>query len=133
MNKPYIIIVLLLFVSCSQHSSNKPIQNDLCDTLVTDTVKSEVSDTTNTPIETSPNATTASYNKRFSSSEEAYNEGYYNGHQEGYSDALHHLSFGYYYNDEPEYSGFLELYVEGYANGYEDGFNEGLEWDYENE
>lgn len=74
-----------------------------------------------------------SNDKSFRSADEAYDEGYYNGHQEGYSDATHHLDYGYYYNDEPEYSGFLQAYVGGYENGYDDGYNEGMEWNSEND
>lgn len=74
-----------------------------------------------------------SNDKSFRSAKEAYDEGYYNGHEEGYSDATHHLDYGYYYDDEPEYSGFLQAYVDGYENGYDDGYNEGMGWNFEND
>lgn len=86
-----------------------------------------------TPIKAVPKPIEALDDKSFNSSEEAYNEGYLNGQQEGYTDATHHLDYGYNYNDEPEYSGFVQAYIRGYEDGYEDGYNEGLEWNSENE
>lgn len=63
---------------------------------------------------------------RFNSSEEAYNEGYYNGDQEGYSDALFNLEYGYNYDDTPEYAGYASYYEQGYEDGYEDGYQHGM-------
>lgn len=85
------------------------------------------------PIEDVAEPIEQSDNKSFSSTKEAYNEGYLNGQQEGYTDATHHLDYGYNYNDELEYSGFIRAYIKGYEDGYEDGYNEGLEWNSENE
>lgn len=60
---------------------------------------------------------------RFASAAEAYDEGYYNGWQEGYTDSTHSLDFGYNFDDSPTYSGYSESYKSGYEKGYVEGYD----------
>lgn len=78
-------------------------------------------------------AASRSGGESFASSGEAYDEGYTNGEQDGYSDALYNLEYGYNYNDEPEYTGFIQYYEQGYEDGYIDGYNAGVAWNNEND
>lgn len=96
------------------------------DSVATDTAMTDV-----VPISTK--SLVVSDDGVFVSEEEAYNEGYSVGWQTGYEDAIYHLEFGYDYNDEPEYSGFLDSYIQGYEDGYGDGYFDGREWDSDNE
>lgn len=133
----YVILIAFLVSACSGNVSEKrdtsvavqspPITESAA--IPTDTFLN----TPDKPVEAVPKPSTPSNDKSFKSAQEAYDEGYYNGQQEGYTDATHHLDFGYYYDDEPEYSGFLSAYVRGYEDGYRDGFREGLEWNSEND
>lgn len=131
MKRICITIVIPLLLSCSQQHKQEHIES--ADANMTDTVEAVVVDTLIKPVEAPVIAPEPSDEHRFTSAQEAYDEGYYNGQQEGYTDATHHLEFGYNYNDEPEYDGYLKHYIQGYEDGYEDGYNEGLEWNSENE
>ena len=133
----YAIFIASFLSACSGNVSEKSDTNVAVQSppiiesaiIATDTVHN----TTKSFINAVSKSLTHSNDKSFKSAQEAYDEGYYNGQQEGYTDATHHLDFGYYYDDEPEYSGFLSAYVRGYEDGYRDGFREGLEWNSEND
>lgn len=128
MKSIFISLATLALVSCSGGRTSGPTDSmpEQTDTIVT-------VDTPTRPVEAVSEPLPTSDDKSFSSAQEAYDEGYYNGQQEGYTDATHHLDYGYSYNDDPEYAGYLKSYIQGYEDGYEDGYNEGLEWDSENE
>lgn len=127
MRPTYAIIFLGLLSACTgKQIAETPTESaDSVATIV------ESIDTALGSTKTAPKPPAPSDDKSFTSAEEAWNEGYYNGQQEGYTDAIHHLEYGYNYDDEPEYSGFLQTYVRGYEAGYDDGYNEGLEWNSE--
>lgn len=137
----YIIAILTLPVLCycsGNVSENKTIESAdspvIVDNVVTipgDTVI--VPDSLATRPATVSNIAPLVSEEAFQSSEEAYDEGYYNGEQEGYSDAIHHLRYGYNYDDEPEYTGFRQYYAQGYEDGYIDGYNSGARWNAEND
>ena len=110
------VLTLAVLYSCSGHVSKEA-------TVTDDTTA--VQDTVINQDKTIPKSAPDVDDKSFQSAEDAYDEGYYNGQQEGYSDAIHHFSYGYYYDDEPEYTGFSQYYEQGYEDGYIDGYNEG--------
>lgn len=127
----WIATFIFVLSACSESASTNQQTPQTADSVVVpqDTVPNIVEK----PIETAPEPVVIRDGKSFKSAQEAYDEGYYNGHQEGYTDATHHLEYGYYYDDEPEYSGFLQAYIDGYEEGYNDGYNEGQEWNSEND
>lgn len=127
----WLILIIVCLSACSGRQESSPQTAESIDSVATS--QDSIINTSEKPIETVPEPLSPSDDKSFSSAQEAYDEGYYNGQQEGYTDATHHLDFGYNYNDEPEYSGFLQAYLEGYEDGYTDGFNEGVEWNLDNE
>lgn len=133
------ILILMTLTACNEKASTEQAENvSSTAPVVEETVSMPSHQPQSAPppqsISTAPitNQPTAD-SKSFKSAKEAYNEGYYNGQQEGYTDATHHLDYGYSYDDDPEHSGFLRHYLQGYEDGYEDGYNEGLEWNSENE
>lgn len=105
--------------SCSESASTNQQPPQTADSVVVP--QDTMSNVAEKPIETVSEPVVIRNDKSFKSAQEAYDEGYYNGHQEGYTDATHHLEYGYYYDDEPEYSGFLQTYIDGYEEGYNDG------------
>lgn len=127
----WLILIIAGLSACSGKQESSQQTSESVDSIAVP--QASVINTPERPIEAVSEPITPSDDKSFSSAQEAYDEGYYNGQQEGYTDATHHLDFGYNYDDEPEYSGFLKAYQEGYEDGYTDGFNEGVEWNYENE
>lgn len=133
----YTIFITFFLSACSGNVSEQSDTNAIVQSPpITESTEITTDTILNTPesqIETISKPSSTSDDESFKSAQEAYNEGYYNGQQEGYTDATHHLDFGYYYNDEPEYSGFLSAYVRGYEDGYNDGYREGMEWNRENE
>lgn len=131
MKLSWLISAVLVLSACSKSTPTNQQTDHSTDSAVIhlDTVANAPEE----PIIVAQSLPKGSNDKSFRSADEAYDEGYYNGHQEGYSDATHHLDYGYYYDDEPEYSGFLQAYVDGYENGYDDGYNEGMEWNSEND
>ncbi len=135
MKRLWIIPVIFGLSACSGDTSTSRTTEESQDSACTQVParQDSVIPVHKPPIEAVPKPIAPSDDKSFSSTEEAYNEGYLNGQQEGYTDATHHLDYGYNYNDEPEYSGFTRAYIRGYEDGYEDGYNEGLDWNSENE
>lgn len=132
MNKIPLVLVTILLAGCTGKQVSQVSEETVDTVSVTlDTIPTQIPSIT--PVEASQSVSKQSVEESFNSAKEAYDEGYYNGQQEGYTDAIHHLEFGYNYNDEPEYSGFLSAYVQGYEDGYTDGYNEGLEWNAEND
>lgn len=124
-------IPLLILSACS--GTKQRSQEITPETTVTANHMDSIGSVSEKPIEAISEPVETSIDKSFTSADEAYDEGYYNGQQEGYTDATHHLDFGYSYNDEPEYSGFLKAYMDGYEDGYIDGYHEGEEWSSNNE
>lgn len=124
-------IPILLLAACSNVSQNA--QETVASTTNPIASQDSIITTPEKPTEAVSEPVIPSTDKSFTSAQEAYDEGHCNGQQEGYTDATHHLDYGYNYNDEPEYSGFLKSYMEGYEDGYDDGWNEGQEWNSEND
>lgn len=128
----HILPICLILSGCSGNSQTKNSDTDsvivmeylVDDSVCIDTV-SQVVVQPQTALETDDN--------HFSTASEAYNEGYINGEQEGYTDATHHLAYGYNYDDTPTYSGFARSYAEGYEDGYDEGYDQGQEWNEEND
>lgn len=127
----WIAIPILTLSACSESASTNQQTPQTADSVVVP--QDSMSNIVEKPTETASEPVVIRNDKSFKSAQEAYDEGYYNGHQEGYTDATHHLEYGYYYDDEPEYSGFLQAYIDGYEEGYNDGYNEGQEWNSEND
>lgn len=127
----YLTTLALVLTACT--GSVKTEQTQVSDSISEPADSVVVVDTVQKPVEAPVTPAKSSDDNRFTSEQEAYDEGYINGEQEGYTDATHHLEFGYYYNDEPTYPGFAAAYMEGYEDGYHDGYNQGLAWNYENE
>lgn len=129
MRNLWIILVLALLPACTGKQASESVP-ECVDSVA---VEATSVDTVTGAIGAAPMPSISLDGNSFTSADEAWNEGYYNGQQEGYKDAIHHLDYGYNYDDEPTYTGFVKAYVDGYANGYEDGYNDGLEWNSENE
>ena len=129
MRNIWVILPLAILSACTGRKASESVPERV-DTAAVETTSV---DTVTRTIRAAPAPSASSDGNSFTSADEAWNEGYYNGQQEGYKDAIHHLDYGYNYDDEPTYTGFVKAYVDGYVNGYEDGYNEGLEWNSENE
>ena len=131
MKYTWILIFAIALSGCSDKDKSSQQITERHDSSVV--MQDSVNTVPEKPTEAVSKPLLPSNDKTFTSAQEAYDEGYLSGQQEGYTDATHHLDFGYSYNAEPEYSGFLQDYIEGYEAGYEDGFNEGLEENSEND
>jgi hypothetical protein len=124
----YFAISLLALTACSLSDKTQPSQPSTTADLVEETIDDDFYYPDDDTTAASPRSTNS-----FTTQQEAYDEGYAKGQQEGYDDASNHLRYSDINDDQSPCEGFAEAYSRGYADGYHDGYIQGLASDSDDE